>query len=120
MVIPSPSNSKRLIDVYLETLIKELQNLCHVGVLMRDSSKNEAFMMHAALMWTLSDLPGYGMGSGWNNAGVMRCPICVGDTSAFYLQNGRKGSYFGCHRQFPPPSRIIPTVGTRKHSLRIE
>ncbi|KAL0420773.1 UNVERIFIED_CONTAM: hypothetical protein Slati_3100200 [Sesamum latifolium] len=32
MVIPSPSNPKRLIDVYLEPLIEELLQLWHVGV----------------------------------------------------------------------------------------
>ncbi|KAL0427949.1 UNVERIFIED_CONTAM: hypothetical protein Slati_2969700 [Sesamum latifolium] len=32
MVIPDPSNPKRLMDVYLEPLIKELLQLWHVGV----------------------------------------------------------------------------------------
>ncbi|KAL0367356.1 UNVERIFIED_CONTAM: hypothetical protein Sradi_3625700 [Sesamum radiatum] len=31
IVIPGPSNTKRLIDVYLEPLIKELQNLWHIS-----------------------------------------------------------------------------------------
>ncbi|KAK4410252.1 hypothetical protein Sango_0098200 [Sesamum angolense] len=65
-VIPSPSNPKRLIDVYLEALIEELQNLWHVDVLTHDNVKNETFTMHAALMWTVNDLPPYGMASGWS------------------------------------------------------
>ncbi|KAL2237855.1 UNVERIFIED_CONTAM: hypothetical protein Sindi_0977200 [Sesamum indicum] len=45
MVILGPSNLKRLINVYLEPLIEELQNLRHVGVLTHDSVKNEIFPM---------------------------------------------------------------------------
>ncbi|KAL0405387.1 UNVERIFIED_CONTAM: hypothetical protein Slati_3852600 [Sesamum latifolium] len=108
----------RLIDVYLEPLIEELQNLWHVGVLMRDSARDETFVMCAALIWTVNDLPAYGMASGWSSAGVMGCPVCMKDTHAFYLQNGRKACYFGCTDIFSPP--IIPIVGTRKHSLRTE
>ncbi|KAL0406050.1 UNVERIFIED_CONTAM: hypothetical protein Slati_3918900 [Sesamum latifolium] len=49
MVIPGPSNPKRLIDVYLEPLIEELQNLWHVGELTHDSVRDETFAMRAAL-----------------------------------------------------------------------
>ncbi|KAL0288845.1 UNVERIFIED_CONTAM: hypothetical protein Sangu_2640700 [Sesamum angustifolium] len=41
-------------------------------------------------LWTVNDLPAYGMGSGWSTAGIMGCPICMDDTSAFHLQHGRK------------------------------
>ncbi|KAL0439468.1 UNVERIFIED_CONTAM: hypothetical protein Slati_2429800 [Sesamum latifolium] len=118
MVIPGPSNSKRLIDVYLKPLVEELQNLWHVGILTRDSVRDETFVMRAALMWTVNDLPAYRMASGWSSTGVMGCPVCMKDTRAFYLQNGRKACYFDCHRQFLP--RVIPIVETRKHSLRTE
>ncbi|KAL2240246.1 UNVERIFIED_CONTAM: hypothetical protein Sindi_0665800, partial [Sesamum indicum] len=37
-----------------------LQNLWYVGVLTRNNAKNETFMMHAPLMWTVNDLPAYG------------------------------------------------------------
>ncbi|KAL0406028.1 UNVERIFIED_CONTAM: hypothetical protein Slati_3916700 [Sesamum latifolium] len=65
MAIPGPSNPKRLIDIYLELLIEELQNLWHVGVLTRDSARDETFAMRVTLMWTVNDLPAYGMASGW-------------------------------------------------------
>ncbi|KAL0355354.1 UNVERIFIED_CONTAM: hypothetical protein Sradi_3982300 [Sesamum radiatum] len=87
IVIPGPSNLKCLIDVYLEPLIEKLQNLWHVGVLMCDNARDETFSMRAALMWTVNDLPAYGMAFGWNSAGVMGCPVCMEDTRAFYLQN---------------------------------
>ncbi|KAL0325330.1 UNVERIFIED_CONTAM: hypothetical protein Sradi_5102300 [Sesamum radiatum] len=102
MVIPGPSNPKRLIDVYLQPLIDELLQLWHVGVRTHDHATNQAFMMRAALMWTVNDLPAYGMASGWSTAGIMGCPICMDDTSAFYLQHGRKACYFDCHRRFLP------------------
>ncbi|KAL0315258.1 UNVERIFIED_CONTAM: hypothetical protein Scaly_2873100 [Sesamum calycinum] len=74
MVIPGPSNPKRLIDVYLEPLIEELLQLWHLGVRTYDHATDRAFMMRAALMWTMNDLPTYGMAFGWSTAGVMRCP----------------------------------------------
>ncbi|KAL0449584.1 UNVERIFIED_CONTAM: hypothetical protein Slati_1514800 [Sesamum latifolium] len=76
MVILGPSNPKHLIDVYIELLIDELQNLWYVGVLTRDSARDETFAMRATLMWTVNDLPAYGMASRWSSAGVMGCPIC--------------------------------------------
>ncbi|KAL0340236.1 UNVERIFIED_CONTAM: hypothetical protein Sradi_4540400 [Sesamum radiatum] len=57
MVIPGPSNPKRLIDVYLEPLIEELLQLWHLGVRTYDHATDRAFMMRAALMWTMNDLP---------------------------------------------------------------
>ncbi|KAK4384188.1 hypothetical protein Sango_3083100 [Sesamum angolense] len=86
MVIPGPSNPKRLINVYLEPLIEELLQLWHLGVRTYDHATDRAFMMRAALMWTVNDLPTYGMAFGWSTAGVMRCPICMDDTRAFHLQ----------------------------------
>ncbi|KAL0325046.1 UNVERIFIED_CONTAM: hypothetical protein Sradi_5073900 [Sesamum radiatum] len=100
MVIPGPSNPKRLIDVYLQPLIDDLLQLWHVGVRTHDHATNQAFMMRAALIWTVNDLPGYGMTSGWSTTGIMGCPICMDDTSAFYLQHGWKACYFDCHRRF--------------------
>ncbi|KAL0355360.1 UNVERIFIED_CONTAM: hypothetical protein Sradi_3982900 [Sesamum radiatum] len=59
--------------------------------------------MRAALMWTANNIPAYGMASGWSSAGVIGCLVCMEDTRAFYLQNGRKTCYFDCHGQFLPP-----------------
>ncbi|KAL0405749.1 UNVERIFIED_CONTAM: hypothetical protein Slati_3888800 [Sesamum latifolium] len=64
MVIPGPSNPKHLIDVYLEPLIEELLQLWHVGVRTYDHATDNEFIMRAALMWTVNDLPAYGMASG--------------------------------------------------------
>ncbi|KAL0307339.1 UNVERIFIED_CONTAM: hypothetical protein Sradi_6151200, partial [Sesamum radiatum] len=85
MVIPGLSNPKRLIDVYLDRLIEELLQLWHVGVRTYDHATDRAFMMQAALMWTVNHLPAYGMAFGWSTAGVMGCPVCMDDTRAFHL-----------------------------------
>ncbi|KAL0285591.1 UNVERIFIED_CONTAM: hypothetical protein Sangu_2772700 [Sesamum angustifolium] len=85
MVIPDPSNAKHLIDVYLESLIEQLLQLWHVGVRTYDHARDRAFMIRAALMWTVNDLPAYGMASGWSTTGVMGCPVCMDDTRAFHL-----------------------------------
>ncbi|KAK4389917.1 hypothetical protein Sango_2328700 [Sesamum angolense] len=58
--------------------------------------------MRAALMWTVNDLPTYGMMSGWSTASVMGCPIYMDDTRAFHLQHGTRACYFDWHRQFLP------------------
>ncbi|KAK4407806.1 hypothetical protein Sango_0361600 [Sesamum angolense] len=35
---------------------------------------DQAFMMRATLMWTVNDLPVYGMASWWSTSGIMGCP----------------------------------------------
>ncbi|KAK4389951.1 hypothetical protein Sango_2332100 [Sesamum angolense] len=60
--------------------------------------------MHAALMWTANDLPAYGMAFGWSIVGVIGCPVCMEDTSEFFLQNGRKSCYFDYHQKFFLPN----------------
>ncbi|KAL0306976.1 UNVERIFIED_CONTAM: hypothetical protein Sradi_6114900 [Sesamum radiatum] len=99
VVIRGPSNPKRLIDVYLKPLMEELH---HMGVLTRVSARDETFAMCVALIWTVNDLPAYGMAFGWSSAGVMGCLVCLEDVRAFYLQNGKKACYFDYHRQFLP------------------
>ncbi|KAL0289877.1 UNVERIFIED_CONTAM: hypothetical protein Sangu_2599900 [Sesamum angustifolium] len=64
MVIPGPSNSKRLIDVYLEPLIEEMLQFWLVDVGTYDHATDRAFMMRVALMWTVNDLPAYGIAFG--------------------------------------------------------
>ncbi|KAK4394429.1 hypothetical protein Sango_1597200 [Sesamum angolense] len=61
MVIPGPSNLKRLINVYLEPLNDELLQLWHVGVRTYDNAPDNAFIMRAGVIWTVNDLPAYEM-----------------------------------------------------------
>ncbi|KAL0411698.1 UNVERIFIED_CONTAM: hypothetical protein Slati_3759500 [Sesamum latifolium] len=98
VVISDPSNPKRLIDVYLGPLIEELLQLFYVDLRMHDNAMNQAFMMCMALMWTVNDLPAYGIAPGWSTTGIMRCSVCMDDTWAFHLKHGRKACYFDRHK----------------------
>jgi hypothetical protein len=60
--------------------------------------------MRAALMWTINDLPAYGMVSGWSTHGKLVCPYCMENNKAFTLTNGGKASFFYCRRRFLPPN----------------
>ncbi|CAM9000576.1 unnamed protein product [Rhodiola kirilowii] len=102
ILIPGPTNPKKRIDMYLRPLIDDLIVLWNVGVDTFDASRRQNFNLRAALMWTISDFPAYGMLSGWSTQGKLGCPYCMEDTKTFYLQHGRKICYFDCHRRFLP------------------
>ncbi|XP_039143959.1 uncharacterized protein LOC120281099 [Dioscorea cayenensis subsp. rotundata] len=103
LLIPSPRGPGNDIDVYLQPLIDELKNLSEFGVGTYDAHTNQSFEMKAALLWTLSDFPGYAMLSGWSTKGRFACPYCNKDTC---LQSDRK--FFNGPEEFKvmpnPPS----------------
>ncbi|KAL1371645.1 hypothetical protein AAHE18_01G148200 [Arachis hypogaea] len=86
MIIPGPRIPKTRIDVYLQPLIDELKLLWEDGVLTYDIHSKSNFVMRAALLWTISDFPAYGMLSGWMTAGRLACPYCMEQTKAFQLK----------------------------------
>ena len=102
ILIPGPKHPKRSLDVFLQPLIEELKELWSTGVQTYDCSTKTNFTMRAVLLWTISDFPAYGMLSGWTTHGRLSCPYCMGSTDAFQLKNGRKTSWFDCHRRFLP------------------
>ncbi|XP_043814844.1 uncharacterized protein LOC110601419 [Manihot esculenta] len=77
MVIPGPKSPGKSLDVFLRPLIDELKLLWHEGVWTHDANSNQNFQMKAALLWTISDFPAYGMLSGWSTHGRMSCPYCM-------------------------------------------
>ncbi|GLU03666.1 hypothetical protein SLE2022_208540 [Rubroshorea leprosula] len=79
-------------------LIDELKELWYNRVQTYDSFRHQHSIMRAALMWTITDFPIYGMLSGWSTHGRLSCPYCQENSKAFHLPNGRKISYFDCHR----------------------
>ncbi|XP_075109941.1 uncharacterized protein LOC107801371 isoform X1 [Nicotiana tabacum] len=99
MIIPGPRTAGNNIDVYLQPLIKELNELWYEGVETYDSSKNEMFKMRAALMWTVSDFPGLDILSGWNTHTGLACPSCNFDAVPCRLPHSRKWCFIG-HRRF--------------------
>nr|KAJ0190893.1 hypothetical protein LSAT_V11C800416210 [Lactuca sativa] len=86
-IVPGPKNTKDKLDVFLEPVIDELKQLWEEGVLTYDVSLRQNFQMRAALMWTISDFPAYGMLSGWSTAGKLACPHCGKSSQAFRLPN---------------------------------
>ena len=102
LIVPGGGNPKGKIDVYLQPLIDELKELWETGVETYDVSTKRNFVMKAALMWTIGDFPAYGMMSGWGTSGKKACPVCMDETEAIRLVNGRKQSWFDAHRRFLP------------------
>ncbi|XP_023632701.1 uncharacterized protein LOC111828600 [Capsella rubella] len=102
ILVPGPNHPKRSLDIFLQPLIEELKDLWVNGVEAYDISTKENFLLKAVLMWTISDFPAYGMLSGWTTHGRLACPYCLDQTEAFWLKNGKKTSWFDCHRCFLP------------------
>jgi len=91
------TNPTKKIDVYLQSLIDDLQLLSNEGVLTYDISTKENFVMRACLMWTIKDFPAYEMLSGWETKGKLACPYCIQDIKAFQLKHGGKTYWFDYH-----------------------
>lgn len=103
LLIPDPQSPGKEVDIYLQPLIAELEQLWTVGVGAFDSSKREYFQLHAALLWTISDLPIYGDLSGWNTKGYKACPMCNEDTISMKL---REKVCFTGHRCYLPIDHV--------------
>lgn len=108
LIIPGPTSPGNDIDVYLQPLLDELLEFWEHGVPTYDASTRETFMLHAALLWTISDFPAYGNLSGWSTKGKLACPACNADTDSNWLKYGRKHCYMG-HRRFLPTDHIWRT-----------
>ena len=63
LLIPGLFSPRNNIDVYLQSLIKELIELWDTSIQTYDAKKRK-FQLHAALLWTISDFSGYAMLSG--------------------------------------------------------
>ncbi|XP_019233591.1 PREDICTED: uncharacterized protein LOC109214156 [Nicotiana attenuata] len=101
LLIPGPRSPGNDIDVYLQSLIEELNVLWESGVETYDALRDQTFQMQAALLWTISDFPAYAMLSGWSTKGKLACPCCNYVTNSRYLKHSRKMCYMD-HRVFLP------------------
>ncbi|XP_010245784.1 PREDICTED: uncharacterized protein LOC104589233 isoform X1 [Nelumbo nucifera] len=95
LLIPGPCEPGNDIDVYLQPLIEDLTDLWENGVLTYDASRKKMFLLHAAILWTIIDFPGYANLSGWSTKGALACPSCNKDTCSLWLNNGHKYCYMG-------------------------
>ncbi|XP_068331574.1 uncharacterized protein [Pyrus communis] len=99
LLILGPHSPGKEIDVYMRPLIDELNELWEVGIPTYDAYSNQSFTMKAAVLWTISDFPAYGMLSGWSTHGYKACPHCMHDKESIYLPASRKICYMG-HQHF--------------------
>jgi hypothetical protein len=63
--------------------------------------------MRVSYHTSIHDYPGLGMFSGWSTHGGLACIDCMADVDSTWLPNGRKFSWFDCHRRFLPPDHIF-------------
>lgn len=77
MLCQGPKGPGKNMDVLLEPLIQDLQTLWYEGVETYDVHRHQNFILRAALMWTISDYPGYGIVSSWSTHGSLSCPYCM-------------------------------------------
>ena len=98
MIIPGKEGPGNNIDIYMRPLIHELQ-LLWKGVNAFDSCTNENFALQAALMWTINDIPAYGMLSAWSKKGYYACPECNYLTPSIWV--GNKIYYVGDRKWLP-------------------
>ena len=61
------------IDIYLKPLADKLKELWEESVETYDAYSKENFQMHATLLWTIHDYPGFGDVSGWRTKGYHSC-----------------------------------------------
>ena len=98
LIVTGLQNPKKLIDVYMQLLIEELQWLWVEGVTTFDVLSDQTFVTKAALLWTINDFPAYEILSGWSTIGILGFPICLERSKSFKLRHNKKPSYFDCHR----------------------
>jgi hypothetical protein len=96
-VIPDPNSLGQNIYVSLRPLIDELKQLWSFEALIHDVLRKHNFLMKAASMWTINDLPAYGMVSGYSMYGKITCLYCMENNKAFTLINDTKTSFFDCY-----------------------
>ena len=84
LICHGPKSPKKNIAIFSQPLIEELKHLWEVGVETYDISTYKNFNIRAALMWTINDFLAYGMLSGWSTSRLLRCPICIKKSKAFY------------------------------------
>ena len=95
LLIPGPTAPSNNIDVYLASLIDDLNDLWNEGIQVYDSLSEKNFSFRAILLWSISDYPGLGTLAGCKVKGKQACNVCGKDTPSRWLKFGRKHVYLG-------------------------
>jgi hypothetical protein len=76
LVIPGPKAPGADMDVYLEPLVNDMVDMFVDGVRTYDASKDECFQLRAAILCSITDLPGLGYLHAVVTSGKVSCPEC--------------------------------------------
>ena len=68
---------------------------------MTQDAGNQAFHLHAMLLWTIHDFPGYGTVGGFSHQGYAACPWCGMELGAEHSVELGKCTYGGTRRWLP-------------------
>ena len=101
LLIFGPQQPGNDIDVYLASLIEDLQTLWVVGVEAYDAYMKEFFNLRAVLLWTINDFLVYGNLAGCTVKGYNVIPYCGVDTTKCRLKHNGKNAYIS-HRRWLP------------------
>ena len=93
LMISGPKQPGNDIDVYLASLIDDLQILWNEGVQVYDADRKEHFNLRTMILCTVNDYPALGNLSGYKNKGEKACFICGEDTRILRLSNYQKNVY---------------------------
>ena len=88
--------------VYMEPLVDDLLCAWEEGVWTYDRATKTNFNMRVWYMYSMYDLPAYGLFCGWCVHGKFPCPVCKAALKFLWLAKGGKYSSFDLHRQFLP------------------
>nr|XP_011462080.1 PREDICTED: uncharacterized protein LOC101292880 [Fragaria vesca subsp. vesca] len=99
LMVPGPCSPGKCWDVYMRPLIDKLQELWENGLPTFDRHGQTLFMMKAAVIWTISDFPAYGMLSGQQTKGYKTCPVCIDDVNSSW--HADKICLLGSRRHLP-------------------
>jgi hypothetical protein len=96
---PRPKAPRNEIDIYMQSLIKDLQELWGEGISTYDTTIKKIFQMRATVRWTINDFPAYVNLSGWSTKEKFVCSVCNIDIGSDTLKFGKKTCYI-THHQF--------------------
>jgi hypothetical protein len=77
LIIPGPKHPGKKMNVFMQSLIEEFKELW-VGVKAYDSHRKREFTLCVVYLWSIHDLPTYGIWSGWCVHGRLCCPNAWG------------------------------------------
>ena len=76
LLIPSPNDPGKDIDVFLRPLVDELKELWDEGLVVHDAALKTSFRMWVMLLMTVNNFPVRNSLSGWSGQRYLACPSC--------------------------------------------